>query len=46
MPNNNDNRVLGRRNARHLSAEELQKILGKGNNQVTLHFTGPFFPDE
>jgi hypothetical protein len=46
MSNNNDNRVLGRRNARHLSAEELQKILGKDNNQVTLHFTSPFFPDE
>jgi hypothetical protein len=47
MPNNSDNRVLGRRNARHLSTEELKKILGKGSNQViTLHFTGPFFPDE
>jgi hypothetical protein len=47
MPNNNDNRVLGRRNARDLSAEELEKALGKGNNQVTtLHFTSPFFPDE
>ena len=46
MTNNSDNRVLGRRNARDLSAEELKKILGKGSNQVTLHFTGPFFPDE
>ena len=45
MQNNNDNRVLGRRNARHLSAEELQKILGKGN-RVTLHMTSPIFPDE
>jgi hypothetical protein len=45
MQNNNDNRVLGRRNARHLSAQELQKILGNGN-QVTFHMTSPFFPDE
>jgi hypothetical protein len=45
MQNKNDNRVLGRRNARHLSAEELQKILGQGN-QTTLHMTSPFFPDE
>ena len=45
MQNNNDNRVLGRRNARHLSAEELQTILGNGN-QVTLHMTSPIQPDE
>jgi hypothetical protein len=45
MQNNNDNRVLGRRNARHLSAEELQRILGKGD-RVTLHMTSPHFPDE
>ena len=45
MQNNNDNRVLGRRNARRLSAEELQKILGKGN-QMTLHMTSPITPDE
>jgi hypothetical protein len=45
MQNNNDNRVLGRRNARYLSAEELQKILGQGN-QVTLHMTSPLHPDE
>ena len=45
MQKNNDNRVLGRRNARHLSAEELQKILGNGN-QVTLHMTSPFSIDE
>lgn len=46
MTNNNDNRVLSRRNARHLSAEELHKMLGKGNNQVTLHMTSVVQPDE
>lgn len=45
MQNNNENRVLGRRNARHLSAEELQKILVQGN-RVTLHMTSPIYPDE
>lgn len=45
MQNNNDNRVLGRRNARHLSAEELQKILADGN-QRTLHMTSVLQPDE
>jgi hypothetical protein len=28
MPNNNNNRVLCRRTARELSAEEFQKMLG------------------
>lgn len=46
MPNNNDNRVLGRRNARHLSAEELQNLLGKDNSQITLHMTSVVQPDE
>ena len=46
MENNNNNRVLSRRNARHLSAEELHKLLGKGNNQVTLVPSIPHFPDE
>lgn len=45
MQTNNENRVLSRRMARHLSAEELHKLLGKGN-----HFTQvpsiPHFPDE
>ena len=45
MPNNNDNRVLGRRNARHVSAEELDKILGKGNAQMTQLPSIPFHPD-
>lgn len=46
MENNNDNRVLGRRNARHLSAEELHQLLGKGNNQLTFLPSIPHFPDE
>jgi hypothetical protein len=45
MQNKDDNRVLGRRNARQLSAEELQKMLGTGN-RGTLHMTSPHFPDE
>lgn len=45
MQNNNDNRVLGRRNARHLSAEELQQMLAEGN-QITLHMTSVVQPDE
>ena len=45
MTNNNDNRVLSRRNARHLSAEELHKLLGNGN-QVTAVPSIPHFPDE
>jgi len=46
MPNNNHNRVLGCRNARHLGTEELHNVLGKGNSVLTLHFTSPFFHDE
>ncbi len=45
MQNNNDNRVLGRRKARQLSPEEIQKMLGKGN-QITLHMTSIISPDE
>ena len=45
MQNNNDNRVLGRRHARQLSAEELNKILGKGNTQMTQLPSIPFHPD-
>ncbi len=45
MANNNDNRVLGRRNARQLSAEELHKILGQGNTQMTQLPSIPFHPD-
>jgi hypothetical protein len=46
MPNKNDNRVLGRRNARDLSAEEVHKMLGKENKAGTLHVTSVFLPDE
>jgi len=45
MPNQNNNRVLGRINARHVSAEELHKILGKGNTQMTQLPSIPFHPD-
>jgi len=45
MPNNYDNRVLGRRNARQLSAEEFQKILGQGKPQMTQLPSIPFHPD-
>jgi hypothetical protein len=44
MPNNNNNRVLGRRNARELSAEEFQKLLG-GKPQMTQLPSIPFHPD-
>lgn len=44
MKNNNDNRVLSRRMARHLSAEELNKLLGAGN-QFTQVPSIPHFPD-
>jgi len=45
MHNNNDNRVLARRNAHQLSAEELATILGKGNTQMTQLPSIPFYPD-
>lgn len=45
MPNNYDNRVLGRRNARQLSAEEFQKILEQGKTQMTQLPSMPFNPD-
>jgi hypothetical protein len=45
MQENNENRVLGRRNARHLSTEEVNKALGKGNNQMTYLPSIPFHPD-
>jgi hypothetical protein len=45
MPNDNDNRVLGRRHARQLSAEELQKILGESTTQMTQLPSIPFHPD-
>jgi hypothetical protein len=45
MQKNNDNRVLGRRKARHLSPEELQEIMGNGGH-ITLHMTSIITPDE
>jgi hypothetical protein len=46
MPDNNNNRVLGRRNARELNAEEFAQLLPKGNTTVTLHMTSVIQPDE
>jgi hypothetical protein len=40
-----ENRVLSRRNARLLRAEEFQKILGEGKTQMTLLPSIPFHPD-
>ncbi len=45
MPNNNNNRVLCRRTAREISAEEFQKILGQGKPQMTQLPSIPFNPD-
>lgn len=46
MQTSNDNRVLSRRMARHLSDEELQTILGRGDNHFTAVPSIPHFPDE
>jgi len=43
MQNNNNNRVLGRTNARELSAEEFQKMMG-GKPQMTQLPSIPFHP--
>lgn len=40
-----DNRVLSRRHARQLSADEYSKILADGKTQVTLLPSIPFHPD-
>lgn len=45
MPNNYENRVLSRRNARQLSAEEYNKILEQGKTQMTQLPSIPFNPD-
>ncbi len=45
MPNNYENRVLVRRNARLLSAEEFQEIMEKGKAQMTQLPSMPFHPD-
>jgi len=44
MQNDNNNRVLGRTNARELSAEEFQKMMG-GKPQMTQLPSIPFHPD-
>jgi hypothetical protein len=45
MPNDFENRVLVRRNARLLSAEEFQEIMEKGKSQMTQLPSMPFHPD-
>ncbi|MGE5323267.1 MAG: hypothetical protein ACM3SW_10410 [Actinomycetota bacterium] len=45
MPNNYENRVLSRRNAHQLSAEEFQKIMEKGKTIATQLPSIPFNPD-
>ena len=44
MQDDKNNRVLGRRNAREISAEEYQKMLG-GKPQMTQLPSIPFHPD-
>lgn len=43
--NDYENRVLSRRNARLLSAEEYNKILAEGKTQMTQLPSIPFNPD-
>jgi hypothetical protein len=45
MPENYNDRVLVRTNARLLSAEEFQEIMEKGKAQMTQLPSMPFFPD-
>jgi hypothetical protein len=45
MADNNSNRVLCRRTAREISAEEFQKIMGQGKPQMTQLPSMPFNPD-
>lgn len=45
MPDNSENRVLVRANARQVSAEEYQEIKEKGTAQMTQLPSMPFFPD-
>ena len=45
MPNDFENRVLVRTNARQLSAEEFQEIMEKGKAQMTQLPSIPFNPD-
>jgi len=45
MPENNNDRVLVRANARQLTAEEFQKIMEEGKEQMTKLPSTPFHPD-
>jgi len=45
MSDHNSNRVLCRRTARDISAEECQKIMGQGKPQMTQLPSIPFQPD-
>jgi DNA-directed RNA polymerase subunit H (RpoH/RPB5) len=45
MPNDFENRVLVRTNARQLSDEEFQEIMEKGKAQMTQLPSIPFNPD-
>lgn len=45
MPENYNDRVLVRANARQVSAEEYQEIKEKGTAQMTQLPSMPFFPD-
>jgi hypothetical protein len=45
MSDKNNNRVLCRANAREVSAEEFQKIMGQGKPQMTQLPSMPFHPD-
>jgi hypothetical protein len=45
MSDHNSNRVLCRRTAREISAEEFQRIMGQGKPQMTQLPSMPFNPD-
>jgi hypothetical protein len=45
MSDKNNHRVLCRANAREVSAEEFQKIMGQGKPQMTQPPSMPFHPD-
>jgi hypothetical protein len=45
MPTDFENRVLVRRNARQLSAEEFQQVMEHGKPQMTQLPSTPYHPD-
>lgn len=45
MPENYNDRVVVRANARQLTAEEFRKIMDEGNELMTLLPSTPFHPD-